>query len=290
MAFKRWFGGSESAGSKESQVHSLEDLIVLERYEEAETMLLAELKKRPGALRKRLKLAEVYENSNQRDKAVQEFVALADLYSADGFHDKSKAILSRALRLRPLDEGLKRRLDRYQQAKRMDRSRVIATQGLLAGSGETETGVVLKQHWDKITGSTLVQSLSNEQLKRLFSVMHMIKGEAGRLLALRDSRDARLFLVLQGTVEALYGRSKGQLTSLRTFSAGDILGEGSLLEHRPWPATYRIAEPAILFFLERDGLEKALIGNPDPRAFLSALREQGHDRALAEMVAKMEKD
>ncbi len=290
MAFKRWFGGGDPSGSTDTQELSAEDLIVLERYEEAEKLLLAELKKKPGGLRTRLKLAEVYESSEQRDKAVHEFVALADLYSADGFHDKSKAILSRALRLRPLDENLQRRLDHYQRAKKLDHSRVIATQGLVASHGETEIAVVLKQHWDKITNSSLVKSLPNDQLKRLFSVMRMIKGETGKLLALRDSRDARLFLVLQGTVEALYGRSKGQLTSLRTFSAGDILGEGSLLEHRPWPATYRIAEPAILFFLELEGLEKALIGNPDPRALLTALREQGHDRALAEMVAKLEKD
>jgi len=289
VAFKRWFGGGDTSASHRDQELSAEDLIVLERYEEAEKLLLAELKKKPGSLRKRLKLAEVYEGSHQLDKAVHEYVGIADSYSADGFHDKSRALLSRAVRLRPLDESLKRRLDHIQQAKRLEHSRVIATEGLLAGSGETQTAVVLKQYWSKIAHSSLVKSLPNDQLKRLFSVMKMIRGEPGRILAQRDSREARLFLVLQGKVEAVYGRAQGQLTNLRTFSSGDIVGEGSLLEHRPWPATYRVVDSAILFYLGREGLENALIGNPDPRGFLTALREQGHDRELAEMVAKLDK-
>jgi CRP-like cAMP-binding protein len=289
VALKGWFGARDAADSIDPKDLSTEELIVLERYEEAEKRLLAKLKSKPGVLRNRLKLAEVYEASGQTDKAVAEYITVADSYSADGFHDKGRAVLSRAVRLRPLDDSLQRRLDHNVRAKQLELSRVHATQGLMTSGGETEAAVVLRQYWNNLAKTDWVRQLNNDQLQTLFSAMKMVKGAAGRVLGTRGSRDARLFLILNGAVEAVFGQEGGAVSTLRQFTAGDIIGEGCLLEHRAWPATYRISEASTLFYLEREGLEKVLMGNPDPLALLTALRQQGNDRKVAAIVAKLER-
>ncbi len=73
---------------------------------------------------------------------------------------------------------------------------------------------------------------------------------------------------------------------LRSFEPGDLIGERALLEHQPWPATYRVAESGMVLKLDPSGLESALHGNPDPRSLLNALREQGLDAQVASTVER----
>jgi CRP-like cAMP-binding protein len=75
--------------------------------------------------------------------------------------------------------------------------------------------------------------------------------------------------------------------TVRSFSSGDVLGEGSLLERSPWPAGYRVTEPGTALKLTREGLEKTLIGNPDPRQFLEVLREQHNDRDVMATLRRL---
>lgn len=79
--FKKLFGGSTP--ERESAGLTLEDLIILERYDEAEAQLKAKLKATPGDRHARLKLAEVYIASKQAGKAVDEYVVVATEYSQD---------------------------------------------------------------------------------------------------------------------------------------------------------------------------------------------------------------
>jgi CRP-like cAMP-binding protein len=74
---------------------------------------------------------------------------------------------------------------------------------------------------------------------------------------------------------------------VRSFGAGDVLGEGALLERGAWPADYRAAEPLTVLKLTREGLERCLVGNPDPRGFLETLREQHNDRDVAALVRRL---
>lgn len=289
MAFKRLFGDSTRAGV--TAEHTIEDLIVLERYDEAAERLKARLKGNMGDLHARLKLAEVYTSSKQFDKAVDEYTYVAGEYAADGFFDKALALLARATRLRPLDDTLRRKLESYERGKRLEHSRVAALEGLRSGTqSDTQrqrSAVELQQIWQNLASSSLVLRLPSDQVKRLFSVMEMVRVERGAVLAERGSGLAQMALIGRGTVEALVPKRGGGETVLRTFSNGDLIGEGALLEHRPWPATYRAVEPTMLLTLARDGLEQALMGNPDPRGFLEALREQHNDRAVAAAVHQL---
>lgn len=288
MVKKRWFGGSsEEVNSDEL---TIEDLIVLERYGEAEQRLKALLKNQPGALHSHLKLAEVYTGSKQFDKAVDEYVYVAGEYAQDGFYDKGLALLARASKLRPLDDTLKRKAALYDQAKRLEHSRVAILEGMRSGA-ETSTqrlraAVELQQLWQNLVTSSVVARLPDDQLTRLFSVMEIVHVVAGTVLAEPGVERPQLALIARGVVEAVAETSGGE-TVLRTFGPGDLIGEGALLEHKPWPATYRMAEVGTLLTLDRRGLERSLVGNPDPRGLLFALREQHNDRDVALALSQL---
>ena len=117
MGIKSWFGG----GTKQApQEYTIDDLVVLERYDEAGERLRAKLKTHPEDLHSHLKLAEVYTQLRQYDKAVDEFSFVAEEYASDGFYDKGIALLSKAMKLAPLDNSLRFKVDKLQREKSME--------------------------------------------------------------------------------------------------------------------------------------------------------------------------
>jgi hypothetical protein len=86
--------------------------------------------------------------------------------------------------------------------------------------------------------------------------------------------------VVNGEIEALAAVGS-QHFNIRSFSTGDVIGESTLLERKPWPARYQVKESGTVFELSREGLQQAMIGNDDPVGFLSVLRQQNNDRDVA---------
>jgi hypothetical protein len=282
-----WFRGGKKA-AEEPQDYSIDDLIVLERYEEAEEKLRARLKANPADLHSHLKLADVYTSQRRFDKAVEEYVYAAEEYAQDGFHDKGLALLSRAAKLAPLDTTLGAKAARLQRDKDMERTRELALEGLRAAGGTQAGGSALEiqRLWRHLAQGALVQKLSGESLKRLFAAMELRHYEPGEALAAEGSAEPFLLLILQGEVE-VSTRVGERTTAVRSFGSGDLIGDGVLLERGAWPADYRVAEAVTALRLAREGLERCLLGNPDPRGFLAVLREQRHDRAVAESVRRL---
>ncbi len=282
-----WFRGGRK--QQEPQEYSIDDLIVLERYDEAGERLRARLKGNPGDLHSHLKLAEVYTQLQQYGKAVDEYVYAAEEYAQDGFHDKGIALLAKAMKLAPLDPSLRLKAEKLQRGKSMEQVRTLALEGLQQAGGGVQAGTTaleLKRLWHNLAGSAVVQKLPGESLKRLFAAMELLHLEPGVPVAREGSPEAALLLIVQGVIEAS-ANVGGRATQVRGFSAGDVIGEGILLERAPWPADYRTAEPVILLKLTREGLESCLAGNPDPRGFLETLREQHNDRDVAATVRRL---
>ena len=288
MVFKKLFGG----GEKPQQALDIDDLIVLERYEEAEARLKAKLKLTPNDLHSHVKLAEVYTAVNELAKAVDAYVYASQEYADDGFHEKAIALLAKAAKLAPLDPSLPQRVERLEQKKRLEHTRQAAVEGLnlqRRAVGETRPMSLLdaQQLWLDLAESALVKRLPADQLRRLFGAMMTLRPTAGTVLAERGARQEELYVVVRGTVEAVFARPAGD-TVLRTFGGGDVFGESVLFEHRPWPARFRVAERAVLLRLDKGGLEQALLGNSDPRGLIDALREQRHDPAVNAAASKLE--
>lgn len=267
---------------------SVDDLIVLERYEEAEERLKAKLKASPNDLHAHLKLADVFFQREQYGKAVDEYALVAGEYAQDGFYDRAVALLSRAAKLAPLDSSIPQKIDALQRRKEADRVRSLSLEGLRMASGrDAATALELTRLWSQLAASHVVQRLSGEQLNRLFSAMRLLRFEPGQVLAEEGGREGRLYLLVSGTVEVLVRGADGRETAVRSFGSGDVIGEAALLEQGSWPALYRVAEKAAALCLDREGLERTLQGNPDPRGFLEALREKHNDRDVAHAVRRL---
>lgn len=292
---------AEVRDDRDEGEHSIEDLIVLERFEDAESRLKERLKKRPDDLHAHLKLAEVYTELRRGDSAVQEFVFVAEEYARDGFYDKGIALLGKASRMMPLDEKLRQKAAALQNAKRLEHKRAAAVEGLRQGGAAGNAWAMeVQRWWHHLARGPLIQGMMEDQVQRLFASLVLTRWETGSLVAERGSQGEELYIVLRGTLEARLERGGGtsgdgaegeggetSAQELRTFGPGDILGESVLFERRPWPATYVATENSTLLTLTRLGLEKALMGNPDPRSLLEALRKQGHDQAVVGIVGKL---
>ena len=284
-----WFRGGKKQ-QQEPQDYSIDDLIVLERYEEAEGRLRAKLKENPNDLHTHLKLAEVCTELRQFEKAVDEFIYVAEEYAQDGFHDKGIALLSKAMKLAPLDQSLRFKVEKLQREKSMEHVRSLALEGLRQAGG-TQAGtsaLELKKLWHHLAASALVQRLAGagEQLKRLFSTMQLVRFEPETVLVREGSQEAFLLLIVIGVVDAV-AEAGGRIMTVRSFTSGDIVGEGVLLERGAWPADYRAAAAVTALKLTREGLEKCLMGNSDPRGFLETLREQHNDRDVLATVRRL---
>ena len=290
MGIRSWFGGGakQQAEKGKEQEYTIDDLIVLERYDEAAERLKTRIKLNPQDLHSHLKLAEVYAQLRQFDRAVDEFGFVADEYAQDGFHDKGIALLSKAQKLAPLDQSIRFKIERIQREKGMEHVRSFALEGLRqAGGAQAGTSAVeLKKLWHNLSSSGVVQHLPGDQLKRLFSALQLVRFEPRTLVAEEGSREAFLLLIVTGTVEG-FVLDGGKEMVVRSFTSGDIIGEAALLERGTWPASFRAADPVTALRLAREGLEQSLVGNPDPRGFLEVLREQHNDRDLAATVRRL---
>ncbi len=286
MVFKKLFGGGDRAPAPD-EISTIEDLIVLERYEEAVERLKHRLRGNIEDLHGHLRLAEAYAGLEEFDKAADEFVFVAEEFAQDGFYDRGMALLLKAKRYLPLDAGLDDRIEQLRLAKDSERSRSLALEGLREGRPSGATAALQVQRlWHHVAPSTLARNLTPEQLKQLFSAMELLSFKVGEALAESGSTEGPLYFLLMGVVSA-HARVHGRDTGLRDFGPGDVIGESVLLEHGSWPADYRVTEAVRALVLNREGLEKALVGNPDPRGLLNALRMQHNDQEVLNNLRRL---
>jgi hypothetical protein len=286
---KKFFGGKKESAE---QQYTIDDLIVLERYGDAEQRIQADLKFRPNDLNLHLKLADVYVGLRNVAKAIDEYGWVADKYAADGFHDRAIAVLGKARRLNPMDDTLPAKIERLEVARKLEHSRSGALEGFLQGlhvkEGSGTAVMEFQTFWRSLAKSKLLRDMSSDQLKLLFQGVVGTYLEPGHTVMERGSREEVLFVVVAGEIVASIIDERGNPIDVRSFGAGQIFGEGSLFEHRAWPATYRSKAKATLLKLTAAGLELCLKGNPDPRGFLEILRREQGDREVMSSVAKLE--
>jgi CRP-like cAMP-binding protein len=281
---KDWLKGLTSSKPRQ---YSIDELMVLERWNDAEALLKKRIKLNSRDLHARAKLAEVLTKLRKPMEAVEQYRWVAEAYAQDGFHDKGLAILNKAARLAPADTSLPSHIQKLRRGKDMGRLQGMVMQALKEAdreAGGTATATVeLEQIWARIAGSDLVERLQADQLARLFGAVQIARVGVGQVLARANEEAPEIFIIASAVVEAVTEDG----VSLRTFGDGDVIGESTLLEHKPWPATYRVAQGGEVLCLTREGVEKAMTGNPDPRQLLDALRAKRNDQAVAANVGKL---
>jgi CRP-like cAMP-binding protein len=288
---KKLFGRAD-AEPKKSEL-TTEDLIVLERWDEAIAQLQSRLTANPNDLHANLKLAEVYVQAGKPQLALDRFLFVAESYTDDGFYDKAIALLTKVVRLAPGEGSIEGQIRKAQQLKTMEHRSTLALEGLRAAQEarrpEARLSLIEAQRmWQALSTTEVALNLPGEQLRRLFAFSKLVEPDRGRILAEAGAADEVLYLFGSGEGEAVYPLpGGGEPVLLRIFQCGDVIGDRALFEHQPWPATYRVTSPARLFRLDRVGLEQALQGNPDPRQFLDALRARRSDYDVAASVRKL---
>ena len=287
---KKIFG--KSGSTTPVQELSIEDLIVLERYDEAIGKLEMRVHDNPNDLHAHLRLAEVYQQVNKGGRALDQYLYVADMYTDDGFYDKALALLTKVARLVPGDDSVRQKTARIQRLKDLEHSRVMAIEGLVESQkGQSPLSrvspVEVEKLWQALESTSIVERLRGDLLKRLFSGCEPWGCERGTPIARRGALDEFLLIVVSGSVEARFEAAPGRSYALRTFFPGDLFGERALLEHQPWAADYTALERSKFVRVNKEGLERAMTGNPDPRTMLDALRAQHCDRDVVEAVARL---
>lgn len=284
---KNWF--RSSGGDREEEGYEIEDLVVLGRYEEAESRLRERLRVRPDDLRAQLLLADVCLRTGRREEAAERYLITSDGYAEDGFHDRAVAILAKTAKLLPGNKQIGGKIEELREAKRREDRRTIAIRSLLTGhrGADSQAGtsaLEIEQLWNDLEVSPVLKALDVEQLSRFFGLGELHRMKAGETLVHEGEGLEAAFFVLEGEIVCETPGGGGRYQELRRFAGGDLLGERALLERQPWPARYRVFKKSFVLTLTRNGLEAALEGNPDPRGFLGALRVQQHDAEVVKMV------
>ncbi len=285
---KDWF---KRTPRQAPEAPTIEELIVLERFAEAEQQLLARLRGSSQDTHARLRLAEVLVQLGRGAEALEEYLRVVDQYSQDGFQDKAAALLQRAAKLDPTNQSVTFRLARISEARDLEYTRRIAVEALREAS-RTDSGrfstaaIELEQIWDRLAKTELVKLLPAEQVKRLLSHVEIQRLPQGHQLARAGEDRAELFLICGGEITASVSQGSRRIM-LRTFATGHIVGDSTLFEHQKWGADFEATKPSGALKLTRQGLEGALLGNPDPRRLLDALRQQRNDRELAQAIGKL---
>ena len=289
MSMKKWFG--DRAKPKEPEPIIVDDLIILERWDEAEKLLKDKLKRASGDIQARLKLAEVYERTRRPREAVEEYSWVADRYASEGYLDKAVAMLTKASKMAPTESTLQLKMQLFQRMRKSEQRLTKVMQSLSTieghkGATATTSYLELRRVWSELAISDLMEHLDNDQLARLLQVMKMIKVGRNKVIVEEGQQLDELYLITRGKVEVKLLLPNGEMTVIRGLEPGDLVGDQALLERTAWLATLQTAEPVVLLKLDRPSLENALKGNPDPRGLLDALREQRLDAEIAEAVEK----
>ena len=167
---------------------TIDDLVVLERYDEAIERLEQKAHDNPNDLHAHLRLAEVLTHVGKGARALDQYLYVADMYTDDGFYDKAMALLTKVARLAPGDDTVRLKSARIQRLKELEHSRVIAIEGLVESQkGQSPlsrvTPVEIEKLWEGISATTIVERLRGDQLKRVFAGCEPWSAERGSVIA-----------------------------------------------------------------------------------------------------------
>jgi len=287
VTIKQWF--EKRTRSKAPETVHVDDLIILEQWDDAEEMLKQRLKKNSRDLQAHIKMAKVYERTSRLRESVDEYTYVADRYARDGYFDKAMAILAKANKMAPQEGRLILKRQALERMRKFEQRLTAVMRSLSQGEGQvgstaTSSYLELRRVWGELAVSDLMDHLDDDQLGRLLKAMELERFGRDKVIVNAGQRLDQLILVTRGKVDVEVVLPNGQTTAIRNLEPGDVAGDRALLERAAWAATYRTAEPVVLLKLSREGLEVALQGNPDPRGLLDALRDQGLDTEVAAAV------
>ncbi|MDX1643537.1 MAG: cyclic nucleotide-binding domain-containing protein [Thermoanaerobaculia bacterium] len=291
MPFKKWLRGSRDTADEFE--YTVDELMTMDRFDEAKARLEQRLKYKPDDLHAHLKLGDVYKGLGDADSCKQEYLHVASAYASDGFYDRARAVLRKINRLFPGEIDVERKLEALKRAKRLDYSRDKARAGLLSSRVDRRVAgrmtLEFERIWGELSKTSLVDQISSQDFVRLFESVRVRRLAPGKVVAEPGSDRQAVFIIVSGAIEARAEDKAGHLISLRSFGPGEIVGESTLFKHRAWQAEYRTDDFTDVLELDRSGLEHLIEGQADPKRLLDVLRGQGNDEKVARAIDHLKK-
>jgi hypothetical protein len=283
VSLKKWLREATGGGAKKARREpNIDDLINLERFDEALKQLKERVRKRPNEHHSRLKMAELLMKISRRAEAVEEYLLVSEGFERDGFYNKASALVTRVARLVPGDDRLVAKARRLDRIKRLDYLRKVVVEHLPA-----TIAMKVEREWTTFVQGELLSRLTEDQLRRALPNFTLRELEEKDELVSAGVRLDELFWIVSGEICARVILPNGAETDIRAFDGGDLIGERALFSRNPWPAVYAASKKSSLLVLDRAGLEKSLVGEEDPRGLLEAFRAERNDEAVHQAVAKM---
>src|ERR1700750_815238 len=122
-------------------------------------------------------------------------------------------------------------------------------------SKQAEFAVILKMN-------AMFADLGADELQRLSNLCHTQHLANGEVLCQKGDAGAALFGVRRGQVRIETGASDGSRLTLNFMGAGDLFGEGAVLDGQRRTADAAAEEPTELFVLRREDLLSHLEREP----------------------------
>lgn len=98
----------------------------------------------------------------------------------------------------------------------------------------------------------MFEGIEPEALAALSQVMKQERFEAGHILFEKDDPGDAMYIILQGAVRIYIADREGNEFTIRTFHAGDILGEFTLLDSDKRSTSAQVMEACDILSLHRD--------------------------------------
>ncbi len=291
VRFKDWLPTKKAAPAENLTV---DELMALDRHDEAKQELLARLKDHPNDLHARLKLGDAYRHLGQADACQQEYLFVAAAYSDDGFYDKARAVLTKVSRFFPGQISVEGQMRALQRAKNLQYTRDQARAGFLSQSPlEGTRAIEFERLWETISHSDLVDRITSHDFALLFEKANVRRVKPGDVVAEPPTGGAKqrpvAFIVVSGGLEARALDANGHEIVLRVFGPGEIVGATVLFGDSTWPARYCSAGETTLLELDQQGAASLVGEGRKPRELLTALRDGTNDQIVWRAVAHLRK-
>ena len=124
------------------------------------------------------------------------------------------------------------------RAKELDMAAWTMRKGKSEQGARLSASIELEALWRRMKDSDFVNNLAPGQLEVLMDAMELVQVPAGDLLVREGEKDAALYLIASGMLQARVDPDRRDLL-LRNFGPGQIIGESVLFERRSWPRATR---------------------------------------------------
>jgi len=251
-------------------------------YKKAIKILQAKLKSAPSDLSLKLRLAEAFEGTGDKESAARIYIDEANDNLKARQKEKAFALFKKAEKLMPGDPEIKKAIEAVDQKQENDSFSFDismdgeAPQDSVAAGGTRD--VILE----------LLQNLFDppkEGLEEIADACSVITLEDGKILISEGDEGDSLYLIIDGELSVLTDVG-GRSTCVSKLSKGEIVGEASFLNKVPRTATL-VADGAVTVAELKGGdARKALKDNPKLMKSLEKILEKRVEDFIRKMKSR----